>query len=90
MDLDEPVQRYVPEFPEKPRQVTVRMLPGHLGGIRHYKGEEIDSTTHFKDVREPLRIFSADALAHQPRTKYLYSSYGYNLAGAAVEGAAGW
>ena len=89
LDLDAPVQRYVPSFPEKPWRITVRMLLSHLGGIRHYRGEEIDSTRHYLDLREPLRIFSADALAHQPRTKYLYSSYGYNLAGAAVEAAAG-
>ena len=89
LDLDAPVQKYVPAFPEKPWRITVRMLLGHLGGIRHYRGEEIDSTRHYENVMEPLRIFSADALAHEPRTKYLYSSYGYNLAGAAVEGAAG-
>jgi CubicO group peptidase (beta-lactamase class C family) len=89
LDLDAPVQRYVPGFTEKPWRVTVRMLLGHLGGIRHYAGEEIGSTRHYRDLREALRIFSADALAHQPRTRYLYSSYGYNLAGAAVEAAAG-
>ena len=89
LDLDAPVQRYVPSFPEKQWGISVRKLLGHLGGIRHYRGEELDSTRHYKDLQEPLRIFSADALAHQPRTKYLYSSYGYNLAGAAVEAAAG-
>ena len=89
LDLDAPVQKYVPAFPEKPWRITVRMLLGHLGGIRHYRGEEIDSTRHYENVMEPLRIFSADALAHEPRTKYLYTSYGYNLAGAAVQSAAG-
>ncbi|MFN0105096.1 MAG: serine hydrolase domain-containing protein [Bryobacteraceae bacterium] len=89
LDLDAPVQRYVPAFPEKPWRISVRMLLGHLGGIRSYRGEEMDSTAHYSDLQAPLRIFSLDALAHQPRTRYLYSSYGYNLAGAAVEGAAG-
>jgi CubicO group peptidase (beta-lactamase class C family) len=89
LDLDAPVQRYVPAFPEKQWGISVRMLLGHLGGIRHYRGEELDSTRHYKDLQEPLIIFSADALAHEPRSKYLYSSYGYNLAGAAVEAAAG-
>jgi len=88
LDLDVPVQNYVPAFPEKPWKVTVRMLLGHLGGIRHYEGDEIDSTKHYSTITAPLRIFSVDPLAHEPRTKYLYSSYGYNLAGAAVEGAA--
>lgn len=89
LDLDAPVQRYVPSFPEKPWAVTVRMLLGHLGGIRHYRGEEIDSVRHFTNLLDPLKIFAGDALAHPPRSKYLYSSYGYNLAGAAVEAAAG-
>ena len=89
LDLDAPVQRYVASFPEKQWGISVRMLLGHLGGIRAYRGEEIDSTQHYAGVLEPLRIFSSDALVHEPRTKYLYSSYGYNLAGAAVEAAAG-
>ena len=89
LDLDAPVQRYVPSFPEKQWPITVRMLLGHLGGIRHYQSREMDSTQHYEDVQTPLRIFSKDPVAHQPGTKYLYSSFGYNLAGAAVEGAAG-
>lgn len=89
LDLDAPVQKYVRSFPEKQWGISVRMLLGHLAGIRGYQGDELNSTRHYWDVREPLRIFSADALVHQPRTRYLYSSYGYNLAGAAVEAAAG-
>ena len=30
LDLDAPVQRYVPSFPEKPWPVTTRELAGHL------------------------------------------------------------
>ena len=89
LDLDAPVQKYVPAFPEKQWGVSVRMLLGHLGGIRHYRGEEVDSTRNYRNLVDPLRIFSADALVHEPRSKYHYSSYGYNLAGAAVEAAAG-
>ncbi len=35
LDLDAPVQRYVPTFPEKRWPVTTRQLAGHLAGIRH-------------------------------------------------------
>lgn len=89
LDLDAPVQRYVHAFPEKQWGVSVRMLLGHLGGIRAYRGNEMDSTRHYGNVQDPLRIFSQEPLAHKPRAKYLYSTYGYNLAGAAVEAAAG-
>ncbi|XP_023365814.1 serine beta-lactamase-like protein LACTB, mitochondrial isoform X2 [Otolemur garnettii] len=42
LDLDIPVQRYVPEFPEKEYEgekvsVTTRLLISHLSGIRHYE-----------------------------------------------------
>ncbi|XP_030620912.1 serine beta-lactamase-like protein LACTB, mitochondrial isoform X2 [Chanos chanos] len=42
LDLDAPVQKYVPEFPEKQFEgenvtITPRMLLSHLSGIRHYE-----------------------------------------------------
>ncbi|XP_077174068.1 serine beta-lactamase-like protein LACTB, mitochondrial [Paroedura picta] len=41
LDLDAPVQKYVPEFPEKEYEgtkvtITTRLLASHLSGIRHY------------------------------------------------------
>jgi serine beta-lactamase-like protein LACTB len=89
LNLDAPVQNYVPSFPQKQWGVSVRDLLGHLAGVRHYRGGELASTTHYSNVVEPLRIFAEDPLLHQPRTKYLYTTYGYNLAGAALEAAAG-
>ena len=38
-------------------------------------------------VREALTIFQNDPLVHEPGTRYLYSSNGWNLISAAVEGA---
>ena len=89
IDPDEPIQRYVPQFPRKTWDVTVRQLLGHLGGVRSYRGDEMGSTRHYGDVIEPLKIFKDDPLAVEPGTKYLYSTYGYNLLGAAVELASG-
>lgn len=83
--LDAPIQEYVPQFPAKPWPVTVRQLLGHLGGVRHYQGDEISSTRHYRDRVAPLEIFAADPLLHEPGTRYSYSSYGFNLLGAAVE-----
>src|SRR5437870_8964971 len=37
LDLDAPVQRYVPSFPDKGYPISTRQLTGHLAGIRHYK-----------------------------------------------------
>jgi CubicO group peptidase (beta-lactamase class C family) len=89
LDLDAPVQKYVPSFPQKQWPVTSRQLLGHLGGVRHYKGSEIGSTRRYLRTLDTLAIFKDDPLLHEPGTKYAYTTYGYNLLGAAVEGASG-
>ncbi len=90
IDLDAEVQRYVPYFPKKKWPVTVRQLLGHLGGISHYKNaeDELHIKVH-KNTREAIAIFQDFDLVAEPGTRYNYSSYGYNLLGAIIEGASG-
>lgn len=88
LKLDDEVQKYVPYFPRKRWPVTVRYLLGHLAGISHYRSfEELHIKAH-KDTREALAIFSGFELISKPGTEFHYSSYGYNLLGAVIEGAA--
>lgn len=89
IDLDAPVQSYVPSFPQKRWPVTTRQVAGHLAGIRHYNGPEFLSSRRFSTVREGLEIFEDDTLLFEPGTRYLYSSYGWNLISAVIEGASG-
>ncbi|MCB1020941.1 MAG: beta-lactamase family protein [Acidobacteria bacterium] len=89
IDLDAEIQRYVPTFPKKRWPVTVRQLLGHIAGVRHYKGDEFASTRRYEDTLAPLAIFQADPLLFEPGTDYSYSTYGFNLLGAAVENVAG-
>jgi CubicO group peptidase (beta-lactamase class C family) len=90
LDLDAPVQRYVPAFPEKSRPITTRQLLGHLSGIRHYRSEEEKaSTRHYDALLPTLDLFKDDPLVHDPGAKFTYSTYGYNLLGCVIEGASG-
>ena len=93
LDLDAPVQKYCPAFPQKEWPITSRELLGHLGGIRHYnpdgKGDiPEDSARHFSSMVESLQIFANDPLVAKPGTKFNYSTYGYTLLGCVLEGAA--
>lgn len=89
IDLDAEVQKYVPYFPRKPWPVTVRQLLGHLGGISHYRDYQKEGHIKVpKDTREAIAIFEDFDLVAEPGTQYNYSSYGYNLLGAVIEGAA--
>ena len=89
LDLDAPIQRYVPTFPDKGYPITTRQLAGHLAGIRHYRDREFFQNRHFATVRDGLAIFQDDSLLFPPGTRFSYSSYGWNLVSAVVEGAAG-
>jgi CubicO group peptidase (beta-lactamase class C family) len=89
LDLDAPIQRYVPSFPTKGAPITTRLLGGHLAGIRHYRGSEFMLNQRYATVTAGLAIFQNDALVAPPGTRYSYSSYGFNLVSAVVEGASG-
>lgn len=89
LDLDAPVQRYVPDFPVKAWPVTTRELAGHLAGIRHYEDGEFEIRDHYASVRAGLAIFEKDALLFEPGTRFSYSSYGWNLIAAVIESVSG-
>ncbi|MGB6485033.1 MAG: serine hydrolase domain-containing protein [Candidatus Acidiferrales bacterium] len=87
IDLDAPVQKYVPSFPDKGAKITPRLLAGHLAGIRHYKGDEFLIARHYDSVLEGLKIFENDPLVSPPGTAFHYSSYGFDLLSAVIESA---
>jgi CubicO group peptidase (beta-lactamase class C family) len=87
LDLDAPVQRYVPTFPAKGAPISTRLLAGHLAGLRHYQGGEFILNRRFATVTEGLAIFKDDSLRFPPGSRFAYSSYGFNLLSAVVEGA---
>ena len=90
VDIDAPIQKYVPSFPQKEYPITTRQIAGHLAGIRHYTDKDSDlDFRHFDNVLSSLSVFRDDPLLFPPGTKYSYSSFGYNLLGAVVEGASG-
>lgn len=87
VNLDAPIQKYVPDFPKKKYDISLRQLAGHTAGIRHYQGAEFMSSKFYPRVKEGLDIFKNDPLLFEPQTQYSYSSYGWNLISAAMEGA---
>ncbi len=90
LSFDDEIQKYVPYFPKKRYKVTVRQVAGHIGGIRHYNSEkrEFLSTKRYFSVKSAISIFGNDPLIYKPGTRYKYSTYGWNLLSAVIEGAA--
>lgn len=88
LDLDADVHTLVAAWPAKQWPVTTRQLLAHLGGVRHYQGEH-ERVRHYRTQTEALGTFADDPLRHEPGTRYLYSTYGFNLVAAVVEQATG-
>src|ERR1700730_8181042 len=95
LDLDAPIQKYCPSFPQKPWPITTRQVMGHLGGIRHYKSgsqddPEVGNTKHFDNpIKGGLDFFKNDDLLSEPGKQFHYSTQGYTLVGCVIEGASG-
>ncbi len=89
LDLDADIRTLVPAYPEKPWPITARQLLGHLGGVPHYDGPESAVNTHPVDTAGALALFAGKELAAEPGTEFLYTTWGYNLLGAAIEKASG-
>ena len=88
IDLDAPVQRYVPGFPEKRWPITARQLAGHLSGLPHYTPMDRLERRFYPNVTDALGVFSHLNQLAEPGTAYRYSTHGYTLLSAAIEGAA--
>jgi serine beta-lactamase-like protein LACTB len=91
LKLDDVIQTYVPAFPQKQWPVTLRQLMGHLAGVRNDGGDEGPLFTECCERPvDALQFLSGHEreLLFEPGTQYNYSSYGWILVSAAVEGAA--
>ena len=90
LSLDDPIQVYAPEFPEKQWPVTIRQVMGDVSGL---KGEDVDdgvlTSGHCDRPGDAVRLFAKEPLEFQPGTKHNESTFGWVLLSAVAETAAG-
>lgn len=85
--LDEPIGKYLPDYPAPGRSVTVFQLLTHTSGIRSYT----DMPTWFPHMREDWTVarlvdfFDDEPLDFEPGTRWHYDNSGYILLGAILE-----
>jgi CubicO group peptidase (beta-lactamase class C family) len=88
VDLDAPVQRYLPELADGAFPVTLRALAGHLAGVRDFDaGEEVAGPC--TGARDALRSVPARPFARPAGLAHLVSRHGYLILSAALEAASG-
>jgi len=86
LQLDAPVERYLPEWasgpqPEWRHRVTVRHLLTHTSGLPPFK--EYWRTS--KSKQDTLKMIFAEPLENEPGTKMVYSDLGVILLGEIIE-----
>ena len=83
-DWNTSIYEYIPNYPQKPFDFTVKQLAGHLAGIRTYRANEYTLNKAYS-IEQGVNLFKDDILQSAPGTKFLYSSYGINLISLAIE-----
>ena len=88
LDLDAPIQRYLPGLVDAPFPVTARQLAAHLSGARDFvSGEEAPAPC--ADAREAARRLRAGTFVRPSGVAFAPSRPGYLLLSAVLEAASG-
>jgi len=89
LDLDDPVQKYLPEAPDFGKAITLRHMLNHTSGLRNFQSlltmagwREGDAMTNDDLLRY---IQHQQDLNFEPGAEYLYCNTGYNLSAEIVE-----
>lgn len=90
--LNDPITRYLPEFPMQGHTVTVRHLLQHTSGVKSYTslGPRWQARMH-EDLApaELVALFQDEPFEFVPGERWSYSNSGYFLLGLIVERASG-
>ncbi|MCB0688743.1 MAG: beta-lactamase family protein [Saprospiraceae bacterium] len=93
LDLNAPVQQYLPDFPTYNEPITVRHLIHHISGIKDYfKLFEKEGINYLNQIsREETYdlIKRQDALNFNPGDQYSYSNSGYLMLAMIIEKVSG-
>ena len=92
LSLDDPLTRWLPDYPVGDRTITVRRLLDHTSGIKGYTEME-----HLWTELAPLdlprdtlvTLFAAEPFEFEPGTAMTYNNSAYFLAGLVIEAASG-
>ncbi len=84
IDLNRSIFDYVPDYPKKEFDFTIKQLASHTAGIRGYRGKEYGLNRDMS-IKASLDLFKDDPLQFVPGTSFLYNSFGWVLLSLALE-----
>jgi CubicO group peptidase (beta-lactamase class C family) len=90
IDIDAPIEQYLPDFPHAGRGITTRLIAAHLSGIDDQTERRLHHTArHFYTTREALEVLWNDPVVDDPGTHARYGTGTYTIIAAVVEQVSG-
>ena len=94
VNLDDPLTKYLPDYPTRGRKVLIRHLLHQTSGIKEFftvKGfDELESGPPEKYSRQDIvDLFKREPFVYEPGERWAYSNSNYTLLGLIIERASG-
>lgn len=93
VSLDDPLGKYVPDYPESGANITVRQLLNHTSGIPSYTSipgwMNPGNLERQWTTQDMIAVFKDREADFAPGERYLYNNSAYVLVGAVIEAATG-
>lgn len=91
LKLNDPITKYIPEYPMHGHTITLHHLLTHTSGIKSYTGMEKWSKQWRQDVKpiELIDLFKNEPMDFAPGEKWSYNNSAYFLLGYVIEKASG-
>ena len=86
LDLDAPIEKYLPDFPHRNQGVTIRLIGQHLSGYADdFDNDNFYNTKRYESTDESLKAFYPEKLAAKPGERTIYGTTTFTLVAGAIE-----
>jgi CubicO group peptidase (beta-lactamase class C family) len=90
LSVDDPLERWLPDWPARGRRVTLRCLLNHTSGIWRHDSDLPERTLRANLSNDEIRRMIGERdFEFEPGERYRYNNSGYLLLGAVIESASG-
>ncbi|WP_299115928.1 serine hydrolase [uncultured Winogradskyella sp.] len=87
LSLDDPITKFIPDYPTNGKTITVHQLLNHTSGIKSYTGigNLVKVARNDKTLDELIDYFKNEPMDFDPGEEFRYNNSGYVLLGKIIE-----
>ena len=86
LKIEDPITKYIPDYPTKGKTITIHHLLNHTSGIKSYTSMNLQKMARVdRTPIEIIEVFKNEPMDFDPGEKFLYNNSGYILLGYIIE-----